>query len=297
MDWALTGAIIGLIIAFCYLLDWLVSKEEEDRQKVTIVKWWSRLDDFSYGEAVHNSNVFCNKLLDKIYGKRHFSRRCIAVSLCVSILSVMILSIAAFSIRPNTLYSQIGFRSMAFGLLWWAITINCWIDYVSLVETRLVLRFASRVRLSVLLVLLLADLFISAILFFLAYFVFLWVSFSLLDYRLEGLGYEHMIRLAIQQTLSHVASLPDILMFSTTDDVTVISIYFYSTLSTSVIFYVYCLSALLFKLLKLSKTRIMVVLEKLEKSDNLFKALGGFLAAIVLVVKCTVELVQHIRQG
>ena len=57
MDWALTGTSIGLIIAFCYLLDWLVSEKEEDKQKVTIIKWWSQLYDFNYGETVRKSNT------------------------------------------------------------------------------------------------------------------------------------------------------------------------------------------------------------------------------------------------
>ena len=75
------------------------------------------------------------------------------------------------------------------------------------------------------------------------------------------------------------------------------SIMFYSTFSTSIFFHMYCLSALLFKLVKLSKTRIMVVLEKLEDSDHLFKAFGGLLVAVVVFVKAVVELIQHIAQA
>lgn len=279
MDWALTGATIGLIIAVCYLLDWLVSKKEEDKQKVAIIKWWSRLDDFSYGEAVRNSNIFCNEIFDKIYGKRHFSLRCFGVSFCVSIISVCILTLIACYIVVTISGEDKPRYFMNIGLmLIIAVYTNCWIDYISLIETRIILRFALRVRPHGLPVLLLVDLFLSAIAFLLCLGTLLFVVGLLSGHHRDYLMSFDVIRTYVNW------------------ESPLRSIMFYSTFSTSVIFYIYCLSTLLFKFLKLSRFRIMVVLEKLEKSDNLFKALGGFLVAVVLVVKCVVEIVQHIRQ-
>jgi len=131
MDWALTGATIGLIIAFCYLLDWLVSKKEEDKQKVTIIKWWSQLDDFNYGEAVRKSNIFCNELLNKIYGKEHFSGQCFSVSVCMTMFSVSILTIICISCGltklPGKWFSVWSVLALAYFL-------NVWIDYISVIE-------------------------------------------------------------------------------------------------------------------------------------------------------------------
>ncbi|MHC4487117.1 MAG: hypothetical protein ACYS4T_18230 [Planctomycetota bacterium] len=277
MDWALTGTTIGLIIAFCYLLDWLVSKEEEDRQKVTIIRWWFRLDDFSYAEAVRNSNIFCNEILNKIYGKRHFSLRCIGVSFCVSILSVLIPTIVAFNIikfnRSRFVIDTYG-SPYLYALLF-ASLVNSSVDYISLIETRVILRFASRVKPLILLVLLFVDLFFSAIIF-----LFLTLFATTVGSIVDG-------------EFSKETYIGALGLFGLVE----VKIMFCSTFSTSIIFYIYCLCTLFFKFVKLSKTRIMVVLEKLEDSDHLFKALGGGLAAVLVFVKCVVEVIQHIMQA
>lgn len=281
MDWALTGALIGLIIAFCYLLNWLVSKEEEDKQKVTIIKWWSRLDDFKYNQAVRQANIFCNEIFDKIYGKRHFSQRCFGVSFCVSIISVFILSIVMSSIfemdydKLVTDKTSPGHISPFVFMLIFAVMLNSWIDYISLVETRLILRFALRVKPLMLPVLLLVDLFLTVIVF--------WLSVAVLD------------SVVVKDPKGMLNPMNFLLEFATWN-IEEGSVLFYSTFSTSIIFYIYCLSTLLFKFVKLSKTRIMIVLEKLEDSDHLFKALGGFLAAVVVFVKAVVEICQYIVQ-
>lgn len=285
MDWALTGASIGLIIAFCYLLDWLVSKKEEDKQKVTIIRWWDRLDNFSYGEAVRNANIFCNEIFNKIYGKKHFSLRCFGLSCCVSFLSVFILTIITI------VRGYIDFVHWTEGvvLILTGITVlNAWVDYVSLIETRLILRYASRVKLLFLPVLLLLDVFLSAAIYLLA-FVTILSTFEMLSYILTG-SFPSLL------ALNHffLKYIPGIITFDLIDPYE--SILFYSTFSTSIIFYLYCLSTVFFKSVKLSKTRIMVILEKLEDSDRLFKALGGFLAAVVGLVKCLVEICQYIAQ-
>lgn len=277
MDWALTGATIGLIIAFCYLLDWLVSKKEEDKQKVMIIKWWSQLDDFNYGEAVRKSNIFCNEIFDKIYGKRHWSQRCFGISCCTSLLSVSVLTVVNMVPSAKVLDSYEPYLYIGGGLMLATLT-NVWIDYISLIETRLILKFASQVRPPMLPMLLVLDLFFSAAIFAVLLSVlpcvFLW------DEAGEILA-------VIFRSETFIWNSDDVIENTLT-------VLFYSTFSTSIIFYIYCLSTLLFKFVKLSKTRLMIVLEKLEESDHLFKAIGGLLAAVMVFVKAVVEIIQYI---
>ena len=151
---------------------------------------------------------------------------------------------------------------------------------MSLIETRLILRFATRAKPVKLPVLLLVDLFLTVIVFWFCVEAFF--NVSLLLHRGEGRPYG----------LDLKGFVLDFMVWDRAEGNTL----FYSTFSTSAIFYVYCLSTLLFKFVKLSKTRIMVVLERLEDSDHLFKALGGLLAVVVVFVKAVVEIYQHIVQ-
>ena len=58
----------------------------------------------------------------------------------------------------------------------------------------------------------------------------------------------------------------------------------------SALFYLYVVTLLLAWLLGLARTRLMVVIEKLESSNHLFKSVGAFLAAIVGLVKAIQDL-------
>ena len=285
MDWALTGASIGLIIAFCYLLDWLVSKKEEDKQKVKIIKWWSQLDDFNYRESVRKSNIFCNDIFNKIYGKKHLSLRCFLVSCCVSIFSVLMLM--GICIFCGVIDISVDLTVIVLLML----VINTCIDYVSLIETRLILRYASRVKQLFLPVLLLLDVFLTAAIYLLSLVILSYVLRLILIFK--GPNFisfpDDFVLTLLRETV------PDLLTFDFNRD-PFGCIAFYSTFSTSIIFYLYCLSTVFFKLVKLSKTRVMAILEKLEDSDRLFKALGGFLAAVVGLVKCVVEICQYTVQ-
>jgi len=74
----------------------------------------------------------------------------------------------------------------------------------------------------------------------------------------------------------------------------ILRICFLSTFFTSFIFVMYCLSTLAAKAFSIFKTRIMIVLERLESSDRLFTALGGFLAALVGLLKSLTEIYKQL---
>jgi hypothetical protein len=212
------------------------------------------LDDFNYGRAVRKSNIFCNEIFDKICGKRLFSLRCFGVSCCVSIIFVSILSIATFSI--GEIYYEVAGDNVAalVFILSTAAMLNTWIDYISLVETRLILRFASRVKPLILPVLLLVDLFLTVIVF--------WLCVGELERAVVG---------TVKYSPSNAMSF--MLVFATLR-VRAEPILFYSTFSTSVIFYIYCLSTLLFKFAKLTKPASWLCLRSWKIRTVYSKPLG-----------------------
>lgn len=283
MDLILTGTLVGLIITFCHLLDWLASRTEEEKQKLAIVKWWCLLDNFRYQEAIHKSNVLCNTLLDRIYGKRHFSFRCYAASCCFSVLSILIVIVGAIvlDIYPRPARP---FYVLFCYVLPQSFLVGSWVGYLSLIETRLVLRFTSRIRTLLLPFFLALDLLLSA--------VICWMVLLCIDPLMRP--YFHPVARWQWHSIS-----ADAQFFLTWRGFLLppYNVIFYSTFFTSMAFYLYCLSALFFKLVKLSRTRVMTLLEKLEGSDHLFTAIGGFLAATVVFAKSVLAVYQQVRDS
>lgn len=273
---------MGAIVAFCSLLDWVVSKGEIEHQKVTILKWWICLDDFNFRGTVKKSNIFFNKLFNRLYGVKVLSLQCFIMSTISSFFAVFITTIA-FAFLSSTKLSDILGKSYPtevslFGLLILVIISNVWIDFLSLVETRIVLRLCAKVNTLKLLLLLLIDIVASAWIYLVG--ILLIVGFFYLtDPDPEFIKTMRIIFACLIHPFSFLRKAPLSLQ-----------ICFLSTFFTSAMFYLYCTSTLLFKLLGLSTTRIMNILEKLESSDSLFKALGGFVAAIIAFIKCGIDL-------
>lgn len=319
MDWALLGLEIVAIMTFCSLLDWFTSRKEQIASKDMIVGWYVRLGEFNYRQSTKQSIAFCNRLFDRIYSKRHFSWRCILVSYVISLTSVCL--VASFTeIYQRKIVETISDKSqpqstsnlpaidlegrdeylvpqLIIVLLILALTANPLADYVSLIETRYLLRFASKRRLRYLPLLLLFDVFLTFSVLMLVETTIIgtyslisgqWTDFSLdtILYDLKK-GCELFFRTLLCWPTSSF----------NTNALQALRPIVWSTFSTSIIFYIYCLSALAFKLLGLAKTRLMILLQRLEESDKLFKGIGAFISACLVLFKAIVAIVQHIGQG
>lgn len=269
-----TILLIGGIISFCSLLDYFIGKEGIQRGKVSLIKWWVYLDDYSYSDATLKANRVFNEVFSVIFGRKMLSWQCLFVSTISSMLSVVIISllfVVFYSVKPSQLLglpSQVG---PYWGtLLSYTIMINIWVDYISLNETRLILRISAKHKVVRLPFLLAIDFVASA---------FLYISFwCLVTFVLPNdFGFQKAMKLFV------VILLNPITLFQESEPS--IKVAFLSTFLTSFFFYLFCLVTFLFKLLSLSKTRIMVLIENLESSGHLFKAIGGLLAAFVGLLK------------
>lgn len=279
MDWVLMGTFLLLMAPSCQIADSLLSKKEKGQDEYTIIKWFAYLDDFTYSEAICQANIFCNRLLDKFYGKDQFSLRCFGFSCFVSLLTVSILTVVVIAcgiINPGE------YKSRIFEILVLAVLLNIWVDYISLIETRLVLRYASRVKPIMLPILLLADLFLCAVIYLL--------FAECVGSALCLLGLESDVSASNKGYLAELINVAFVWSHDNADA----NVAFYSTFSTSLFFHLYCLSAVFFKVVKLSKTRLMTWLERLEDSGHLCKALGGWIAALSAIAIVVVTIVRHL---
>lgn len=324
MDWALLGLEIVAIMAFCSLLDWFTSRKEQIASKDMIVGWYVRLDEFNYRQSMNQSIAFCNRLFDRIYGKRHFSWRCILVSCAISITSVCL--IASFTevyqqkivktiskiyqpqpppVVPTEGIADFIILELAFVIAFFlALIANPLADYISLIETRYLLRRAAKGGLRYLPLWLLLDVFLTVSI--LLFFHFLIAFLFIITFGIQLFGIELVSDITLDEYLKIIKELVKgffyvLLCLPTSDEFAPLVQRFrpviWSTFSTSIIFYIYCLCALVFKLLGLAKTRLLVLLQRLEENDKLFKGIGTFISACLIFSKATVTIVQHIGQG
>ena len=279
VGWLFTIAVIGLIIGFSRLIDWLLSKVENRAAKDSVVKWWVELGTFSYHDAIRKSNANINKLFDTIYGKRFFSQQCAFMSLVSSITAIV--SVKAFSIVVLGSRLPSFNTGNVFGFLLLFAILNLWVDFISLLETRFLLRQSRKGKLLLLLVI---DLVVSSLIFQAGLCVLI---------VLQQLFFETAADDPIFLTWSDYCNILNPFIFvrifgTDVDDVTFVC--YFSTFFTSVFFYLYCMSTLFFKTLSLHKTRLMNLLENLESKDRLFTAMGTFFAVIVLIIKSVITI-------
>ena len=137
-----------------------------------LTELWFGLATFSYREAIKKSVVCCNGLFNQIYGSKHFSRRCFLPSSVISLFSVFLFSQLFGNFSHFQLFQNV-FDFWAIAVF--ALFINVWADYFSLVETRWLLRLAERIQLKWLLLLLILDIACTSAI----YIISLWLFFYL----------------------------------------------------------------------------------------------------------------------
>jgi hypothetical protein len=268
---------MGAIVAFSSLLDWLISKEEEDRQKLKIIQWWSKLDEFSFEKAVKTSNIYFNNLFNFIFGKKAISWRCFIISSLLSLLSVVLIAVI-FILLGQFDEGQFWYQDERLLLLIpISLILNIWVDYISLIETRYILRWSALFETRYLLLFLVADLLVTASLYIVPLILILYFQHS-------------------ELSISFISAAKEVLrdiFYPPNGSEPHLQICVYSTFTTSILFFSYLVSTLVCKFIGLSRTRLMIFLEKLESSNHLFKAFGGFIATIIALIKSVLDIVNY----
>lgn len=270
MDWTLTIALGSVIVAAFTLLDWTVSRQEEEKARLKLIAWFAKLDDFDYGEALRSSHRFFNRFFDGVFGRRTWSVRFFVTSAVASYFSIALVT-AVFVVAGR--FDEGGGRWIEndtfAALIGISLFVNVWVDIASLAETRWVLRLAEGKTLRTVLLLLAMDLLFSALIYVLPL------------YMLISLGEGGVMPVA------EIAR--DLFSWSGSTEPQ-LQVCFWSTFFTSAIFYVFVATVLLSKGVKLARTRVMVVLDKLESSNHLFKSVGAMLAVVIALIKGAQEL-------
>ncbi|MBA1148040.1 hypothetical protein H0Z60_13380 [Ectothiorhodospiraceae bacterium WFHF3C12] len=262
MDWNHTVALATLIIAFCALLDWLVSRSEEERAKARLAEWFIKLDDYDFRAATRGFHQLFNLVFSAIYGARVRSCRFLVASAMSSYFAI---GVVATLFLASGQFGEEGIANDVFGaMIGMSLFVNVWVDIASLIETRWVLRQAEGRSIVGLTGLLGLDILFSAA----VYVVPLYLLLSLGEGTWVPIG--ELAR--------------DLISWSESTEPH-IQVMFISSFFTSAMFYLFMMSVLLGWILGLAKSRLLVVIEKLESSNHLFKSFGGLLAAFLGVAK------------
>lgn len=274
MDWLLILTSIALLAGTFKLLDFFVSDSEEKVLKNKLFDWWCHLSELRTVDAASNAKVKIQRAFETIYGEDHFSRRCFIASSLSSILA-MILCLIAF-----TLYWGSGpdFKSVDIldGIIFW-MAINLLVDYFSLIETRWIISLDKKIGI---VILSLTDIILSLFIYFFCVVV---LGPSLMPAIFAGYGFEFNFIETLNSEINIFLQRPQegVEYEQGLEGKSFYGIFGWSTLFTSFLFQTYVLTTLVFKLLGLTKGRLIVFLERMESSKRTFTAFGGFLSIVV----------------
>ena len=241
----MVGRIVSLLVAWATLVGgvWLLFSAIEATTtsvaKRKVADWLNSIATKSISQTVVESPRWFIEAFDRIFGDRHLSLRCFSRSCVASIMAVLVITIMWVVLDPTSckrFFSSEG-ASGIFFILFVASILNLVPDYLSLLETRLILRRVAHAGEKSLIVVMILDVIITG-----GIFICWFIAISLIFYRVSGesLGVDVDALLEI---------LSGFIFFQNEIDPPDWSIFFYSTYFTSVWLHLFIVSSVATKLL------------------------------------------------
>jgi hypothetical protein len=277
MSWAGLASLITAVIAIFTLLDWMISREEVRREKETLVRWWFRLDSFSVVEAIRELSVFFNRRFDSVYGRKAFSWRRVWTSGVTTVVIILAIAIPGFALEYDS-HTEEGstYALLSYSLPFLLVLLfaNLLADFVSLSKARLLLRYAESAKTWTLCVLAVIDVVATLVIYFAC------VALAVYTVRpgLNALG------MPVEQYI--FIDLP-----KNSAPMVIGQALVTAAFAGSLLFYSFLVSSLSINAFGVVRPRVMIVLERLEASDNLFKSIGAILAALLALGKAVADLI------
>lgn len=243
--------------------------------KRKVADWIKSMAAKSVSQTVVESPRWFIEAFDRIFGVRHRTRRCFDRSCVASILAVFIMIIVWAVLNPTAWQQFLSSNECEFVILFIlliALSFNVVPDYLSLLETRWILRRVAQAGIKELIVLLVLDVIITG-----GIFVCGWGILTLIICMVNG----ESVGVFVDVMLEFLNICIQLQPLRDPPDFPPIGIFFYSTYFTSVWFYVFVASSIAAKLLySLGRVgnRVMALLKVEEKP---FQSMGlivvGFL--------------------
>jgi len=278
IDVSIIIAILTLTSGFTLIIDKLIRDPEVEFVRNQIIVWWINLqEDFSFRKIAKQSNIQFINLFNAIYGKRHISfksfRRSLVSSTFAYLICISFILIFHKTYFNNLISAVQNFDSfilkVAFILTTFILPIflfNILIDYISLIETRIILKFSINSSLRKLLIFLVLDIIFSGLLCF-----FLLVTLRYLwTYYAEPGSFENLIWLVFAEISENHPMTASV---------------FFSSFFTSAIFYLLFATNLILAFISTMRKPIIWILYRLGSVNNPITAVVGVLSGLILILK------------
>ncbi|MGB2728400.1 MAG: hypothetical protein WBD09_07970 [Halobacteriota archaeon] len=259
--WAI---LVGAIIATFRIMEDTATPDA--KRKVAV--WIKSFAAKSISQTVVESPRWFIEAFDRIFGDRHLTRRCFLRSCGASILAVFVMTVVWAVLDPTSCqrFTAEVEHPILFILLILliALFLNLVPDYISLLETRWILRKVAQAGIKKLIVLLVLDVIITGGIF---------VCGLVITGILIGCSEGDPIEVVVEFVDEFSEILNALILFTTVDEPP-FGIFFYSTYFTSVWFYLFVASSIATKLLySLGRigNRVLVLLKVEEKP---FQSMG-----------------------
>ena len=231
--------------------------------KRKVADWINSFAAKSISQTVVESPRWFIEAFDMIFGDRHLTWRCFWRSCVASIMAVFVMTIVSVVLNPSSwqeFLSYIGASGVIFFILLAALIFNLVPDYISLLETRWILRRAAHAGFKKIIMLLVLDAIVTGGIFFCYGIGILTLKFWVTGVPVEVFEFfAFLVAFIIGWTVAPLGTG---------------SIFFYSTYFTSVWFYLFVASSVATKLLYSLGRAGNRVLALLKVEEKPFQSMG-----------------------
>jgi len=276
MNWTIIISLLILINGFCLLIDTLFGKSQIKKLKEILLELYVNIGDYDIKGIIKSSTGQIVKLFSSVFGDKHITTKCFSRSILSSFIALTISLIIFYGFTD---YSTV-IKSDVSNYVFWiivAIFYNLVIDYISLIETRVLLKYVANKNLFFTFLLLIGDFIFSISLYLFS--AILAYGFLYLLSGGELSNYIEFIKLYFDKSI-----------FTPFFKVHSLSPFTYSTLFTSVLFYVLTLSNLVLKMLSIMKISINQFIDWFSNKEKPFQSIGYVFSSIVLIIKALIDL-------
>nr|VFK20513.1 MAG: hypothetical protein BECKLFY1418C_GA0070996_10745 [Candidatus Kentron sp. LFY] len=268
MDSLLLG-LFFLLAGCAALLDSYLPDERVAAARGAVLAWWEGFRRQRPERLAQQASREFSRLFDALYGEEHFSWRTVRRSLVFSVFGFLVTALVCEWIESGYLVEVYEWGAGAFLLF----TANLVVDYVSLLETRLVLKRCAASRAAWLPVWLALDVLASYLLY-----VFVGVGFFFLsDGLLAGKGLERFYEVFTLDLHFEVLSVLTHIEKETA--------FVYSTFFTSFLFYLFVLASLAIRLLGPLRSALMPLMRWLSTARHPVKGFVGLASGVALLIE------------
>ena len=146
MSWEILIGLFMLMTACSAIFDALLKEESIHRTQTLVADWQKQLVEKNYSDLIKESNKYINIIFNKFYGDNHISKRAIFRSSLSSIFSLthfMIIFVIFCDNYDQYFYKLFKGDEILYELII-LVVFNLIADYVSLTETRIILKISGR---------------------------------------------------------------------------------------------------------------------------------------------------------